>query len=208
MTKTNMLRADLIIRPPEINEWIDIAELIADSIPNALVSKLGVKFGSLYYEHISKHHLSCSYAAFGNTGRLAGIVLGTLDHNAEYPLDFTLKIKLLLAANLRLLSPKVFRWILSGLRFRSPTKYQAKSIAQAQLKTIAVYEEFKGNGIAKRLINELETFFKKNNLQQPYLILTEKSNEAANKIYKKMGAQFIRAYPYHDKVINEWHKSL
>lgn len=204
----DVIKDDFLITNPGNNHWIEIAELITSSIPNALVSKLGPRFGALYYENISKHQLSCSYAAFDKTGRLAGIILGTLDHNATSSLDFALKIKLLLAANLRLFSPAVFRWILSGLRFRSATKYQMKDFPKAQLKTIAVHEDFRGNRLANKLINELELFFKKNNLEKPYLILTEKSNRVANTLYEKIGAKSIKTYPYHDKLINEWHKSL
>lgn len=73
---------------------------------------------------------------------------------------------------------------------------------------IAVNQHFKGNGIAGKLIDELEAFFKKNNLEQPYLIRTEKSNRAENYLYEKIGAEFKGTYAYHDKLINEWHKSL
>ena len=204
----DFIKGDFLITNPGNNYWIDIAELIASSIPNAIVSNLGPRFGALYYENISKHPLSCSYAVFDKTGRLAGIILGTLDYNAASSLDFVLKIKLLLAANLRLFSPAVFRWILTGLRFRSVTKYQMKDFPKAQLKTLVVHEDFRGNRLANQLINELESFFKKNNFEKSYLILTEKSNRVANNLYEKSGAKFIKTYPCHDKIINAWHKSL
>ena len=202
------INCEFHITTPENNHWIDIAELIASSIPNALVSKLGPRFGALYYENISKHPQSCSYIVFDKTGRLAGIILGTLDYNATSSLDFALKIKLFLAANLRLFSPTVFRWLLTGLRFRSTRKYHMKDFPKAQLRTIVVHEDFRGNGLADKLINELESFFKKNNLESPYVILTEKSNRGANNLYEKLGATLIKTYHYHDKTMNAWHKSL
>ena len=202
------INSEFLVTNPGNNHWVDIAELIASAVPNALVSKLGPRFGALYYENISKHPLSCSYAVFDKTGRLAGIILGTLDYNAASSLSFALKIKLFLAANLRLFSSDVFRWILTGLRFRSTTRYTMKDFPKAQLKTIVVHEDFRGNGLANKLINELESFFKKNNLEKPYVILTEKQNRVANNLYKKLGATFITAYPYHDKIMNAWHKSL
>lgn len=202
------INSEFLITLPGNKHWTDIAELIASAVPNALASTLGPRFGALYYENISNHPLSCSYVALDKTGRLAGVILGTLDYKSSKPLGFALKIKLFLAANLRLFSPAVLRWILTGLRFRGRTKCQMKNFPKAQLKTIVVHEDFRGNGLANQLINELESFFKKNNQQKPYVILTEKSNRVANNLYEKLGATLITAYPYHDKIMHAWHKSL
>lgn len=207
MSKDGM-NCEFLITNPGNNHWIDIAEFIAVSIPNALVSSLGKNFGALYYENISKHPLSCSYAALDKDGRLAGIILGTLDHNSTKRLDFVFIAKLLLAANFRLFSPAVFKWLISELCLRGGPKYQPQSFPKAELLIVAVHKDFKGKRLADKLINELESFFKKNNLEKPYLIRTEKSNGVANNVYKKLGAKFIKTYRYHGKLINEWHKSL
>lgn len=208
MPKNDRSKTKFIIRCPENDHWLEIAALIAYSLPHALVSKLGTHFGALYYEHISNSQGSCCYAAFDNNGRFAGMILGTLDRNKAKSISFTLKTRLLLAANIRLFSPAVCWWLLSGLRTRRSTKVQMKEFPKAELIIVTVHEEFKGNHLAKLLINQLEKFFRKNNLQTPYLILTEKSNRVANDFYKKLGAKFIKTYAYHDKIINEWHKSL
>ncbi|MGE4543873.1 MAG: GNAT family N-acetyltransferase [Pedobacter sp.] len=94
------------------------------------------------------------------------------------------------------------------MRTRNATKYQTKNFPKAELIVVVVHDDFKGNRIGKTLINELESFFRKNNLDKPYLILTEKSNRVANNLYEKLGAQFIKTYPYHDKLMNEWHKPI
>lgn len=197
-----------VFRPPGDNQWLDIAALIASSLPNALVSRLGPHFGALYYRNIAIREYSCCYAAFDKTGRLAGVILGTLDRNAAKSLDFSLKARLLLAANVRLFSPAVFRWLVSGIRISSASKKHTKNFPKAELIVVTVHEDFKGNRIGKILINKLEEFFRKNNLDAPYLILTEKSNRVANSVYEKLGAKFIQTYTYHDKHMNAWHKSL
>lgn len=197
-----------IYLPPGDNHWIDIAVLIASSIPNALISRLGKHFGALYYKNIARREYSCCYAAFDKTGRLAGVILGTLDRNEAKSLDFSLKIRLLLAANVRLFSPAVFRWFACGWRNRSATKRLMRDFPKAELIVVVVHEDFKGNRIGRTLITELESFFRNNKLDVPYLILTEKSNRVANVLYEKIGAQFIKTYPYHDKLMNEWHKPL
>ncbi|MGE4543872.1 MAG: hypothetical protein AB7D06_07170 [Pedobacter sp.] len=102
MPKKKAAENAYIFRPPGDNHWMDIAALIASSIPNALVSRLGKHFGALYYKNIARCEYSYCLAAFDNTGRLAGVILGTLDHDAAKSLDFALKIRLLLAANIRL----------------------------------------------------------------------------------------------------------
>lgn len=195
-------------RSPENYHWVDIAVLIASSVPNALISRLGKQFGALYYKNIAKSEYSYSLAAFDRTDRLAGVILGTLDRDAAKSLNFKLKIRLLLAANVRLFSPAVFRWFLCGLRTRNATKDQTKDFPKAELVVVAVHEDFKGHRIGRVLINKLEEFFRKNNLDKPYLILTEESNRVANDVYKKLGAKFIKTYTYHDKHINEWHKPI
>lgn len=197
-----------IFRHPGDHQWLDMAALIATSLPHALVSHLGTHFGALYYRNIARREYSFSYAAFDKNGRLAGVILGTLDRDAAKSLDFTLKAKLLLAANVRLFSPAVFRWLVTGLRTRSAAKKQIKIFPKAELIVVAVHKDFKGNRIGKILIHELEDFFRKNNLNGPYLILTEKANRVANNVYEKLGAQFIKTYSYHDKLMNEWHKPL
>ncbi len=204
----DIIKGDFLITKPGKNHWRDIAELVASSIPNALVSNLGPNFGALYYENIAKHHLSCSYAALDKTGRLAGIILGTLDSTKGKHLDFTLKARLLLAANLRLFSPSVFRWLLMGLRFESVPKFNAKNLPEAELLIVAVHEDFRGKHLVCKLINKLEEFFKENNIDEPYLIRTEKSNQVANHIYEKLGAKYIKTYCYHGKIMNLWQKYL
>lgn len=208
MPKNNGVWTDLMIRPPRKDEWGEIGALLAKSIPHALVSSLGRKSGALYYEHMAKHSLFCSYGAFDKNDQLAGIILGTLNHKVTELLNFSLFFRLLLAANFRLFSPVVFRWVVRGRPHNKAQKILIRKSPQAELKIIAVNEQFKGNGIAGRLIDELEAFFRENNLEQSYLIRTEKSNRAANYLYEKIGAEFKGTYAYHDKLINVWHKSL
>jgi GNAT superfamily N-acetyltransferase len=199
---------DFLITKPGKNHWRDISELLSSSIPNALVSNLGPNFGALYYENIAKHHLSCSYAALDKTGRLAGIILGTLDSTKGKQLNFSLKVRLLLAANLRIFSPSVFRWLLMGLHFEGVPKLNAKNLPEAELLIVAVHENFRGRHLVRKLINKLEEFFKENNIEEPYLIRTEKSNQVANRIYEKLGAKYIKTYYYHGKLMNLWQKHL
>jgi len=198
----------LEIRKPEEGEWFAIAELIATTLPTALPSRLGARFGALYYRELARHPLSCCLATFSVEGQLAGIVLATLDRHAARSFSLKFKFRLLLATNVRLFSPQVIRWLLSGIGARILRREKIDHPLVAELVIVGVHEDFRGRRLATRLIDDVETFFKNHRLQTPYLILTEQSNQIANRLYENSGAVLIRTYRYRDKRMNEWHKSL
>ena len=45
------------------SEWIEVAKLIAQAVPNALISKLGNKFGAIFYSKLVEQERSCGYVA-------------------------------------------------------------------------------------------------------------------------------------------------
>ncbi len=204
----NQQDLEFIIKPPKTEDWHEISRLIAHSVPNALTSKLGIRFGAIYYNNISSHKSSCSYAAFAKDDRLAGIIIGTLDHDLVRSLNLSNKIKLLLACNFRILSPSVFRWLFHGWLTRHAIKDHQELFPRAELMILTIDEKYKGNQLANRLIESLESFFKEKEFTDSYLILTEESNRAANDLYEKIGAKYIKTYLYHGKKINAWEKTL
>lgn len=199
---------EFIIRQPNAEDWNRISKLIARSIPNALISKLGLRFGAIYYKNISNHQLSCSYAVFTKDDKLAGFIIGTLDHELVRKLNLSTKTRLILASNFRTVSPSVFRWFVHGWRTRNEIKNHENLFPRAELMILTVDDNYQGNYLANKLIENLESFFKEKNLTKSYLILTEKSNRPANNFYEKIGAKYVKTYPYHGKKINAWEKSL
>src|SRR5512133_3012969 len=105
-----------VIRSPGPGDWPRIAELLAESIPNALASHFGQNFGSIYYRHLAESPGACSFAAFDGAGTLAGVVIGTLDRQHSRQLPLVLKLRLLLAAHYRLLSPASLSWLANRRR--------------------------------------------------------------------------------------------
>lgn len=196
-----------ILRSPKPEDWPDIAELFANSIPNALASSLGRRFGVCYYRHIAEDPEATSIAAFDKAGTLAGIVIGTLNRQRVLRPPFILKLRLLAAAHFRLFSPAFLRWLADS---RHTTKRQDSENSQlhAELLMIAIAPGFRGQRLASRLIDELERFFRNKGLNKPYIIHTEKSNHAANIFYEQIGARFAGTNLYHNKQINEWYKTV
>ncbi|WP_225073049.1 GNAT family N-acetyltransferase [Desulfuromonas sp. CSMB_57] len=202
------LMESLVFKTPEKHHWREIARLIADSIPNSIVSHLGVPFAALYYEHIAKKPLSCCYAVFDAMNNLAGVSIATLDRTQSRKLTLILKVKLFCAANVRILSLKTIHWILSGFFNIDETNNNEKGFPKAELMVIAIAPQYRGQHLSRRFLEKIEKFFKENNVNNTYLILTEYSNLKANRLYGRIGAKFIKTNTYHGKKINEWHKSL
>ena len=197
----------ILLRSPKPEDWPHIAELFAKSLPNALASSLGRRFGVCYYRYMAEASGAVSVAAFDQTGTLAGIVIGTLDRQRVLRPPFSLKLQLLAAAHFRLFSPAFLRW-LAYSRHTTKRLDTANSQLRAELLMIAIAPDFRGQRLASRLLDELELFFRNHGLIKPYIIHTEKSNHAANILYEQIGASFAGTNLYHNKQINEWHKTV
>lgn len=192
----------ILLRSPKPDDWPHIADLFANSIPNALASSLGRRFGVCYYRNIAEAPGAVSIAAFDQAGTLAGVVIGTLDRQRVIRPPFILKLQLVMAAHFRLFSPAFLRWLADS---HHTTKRQDSPL-HAELLMIAIDPRFRSQHLASRLLDELEIFFRNHGLNKPYVIHTEKSNHAANHFYEEIGAHFAGTHLYHNKQINEWHK--
>lgn len=195
-----------LLREPQASEWDDIARLVATSIPHYIVSQLGPRFGAIYYRHIAGHPASCSLAAYDEADNIAGVILGTLDRQAARRFTLPVAARLLLAANFRLLSPAFLCWLARGGLSLMGVK-KTKEDPRAELLILVLSPASRGEGLAPKLMDALEEFFCRAKRRQ-YLILTEKSNTAANRFYEKIGACLAQTNQHHGREINEWHKAL
>jgi ribosomal protein S18 acetylase RimI-like enzyme len=149
-----------------------------------------------------------TFAAFDKTGTLAGVIIGTLDRQRARRLPIILMLQLLAAAHFRLLSFDFLRWLVNSRHTSKRPDVAADAELRAEMLMIAIDPRFRGQRLATRLIDQLEVFFRNNDLSEPYVILTEMNNHAANTIYEKSGAHLAGTYLYHSKQINEWHKTV
>lgn len=195
------------IRSPRAEEWPRITELLVNSFPNAVVSQFGLNFAARYYRYLAEGPDGCILAAFDRVGTLAGVVIGTVDRKRARRLPFGFILRLLVAANYRLLSRDFLLWLANSHRTETKTAV-ASSRPQAELLEIVVDSRFREQQLASRLLDRIETFFREKGLHQSYIIHTEKTNHAANSFYEKVGARFAGTNLFHGKQINEWHKDL
>ncbi|MCK5173262.1 MAG: GNAT family N-acetyltransferase [Planctomycetes bacterium] len=194
-----------------VNQWPKIAELIAHSIPNALISKLGAKFGGMYYRKFTEQDCSCCYVASDESKNILGVIIGTTDFPRVHSIAFKGQlVKLLIAANLKLLSWSVISWVARGLWHKLKDRKQKHNDHDpiAELTAIAICPQMRGTGLAWELIKVMEKFMNSKELSGPYIILTEKNNTRANSFYKKTGAILIESNLHHGREINKWYKEI
>jgi len=192
------------------NEWYQVAELIAQVIPNALISKLGNRFGAAYYHKIVEQEYSCGYAARDESDNILGVIVGTMDYPKVRSIAFKEQLlKLLIAANFRLLGWSVIKWVIKGVLVKgSREKQDHTDRPVAKLIAIALYSKARGTGLARKLVEKMEKYMVSKGLCEPYTILTEEANVRANKFYEKIGATFVRTNLHHGREINEWYKEM
>jgi ribosomal protein S18 acetylase RimI-like enzyme len=192
------------------SEWPNVAKLIAYAIPNALMSKLGSNFGSIFYKKIIEQEYSCGYVAKDEFGNILGVIIGTTNYPKSRSVALKKQlVKLLIAANFRIFRLSVINWMIKGFleKITNREKDSANRPA-AELVAIAVCNKEQGTGLAQELVKEMEKFMVSKKIIEPYTILTEKHNLRANKFYAKIGAVLVKTFIHHGREINEWHKEI
>ena len=79
--------------------------MIAEAIPNTVISKLGSKFGAAFYNKLVEQECSCGYVARNESENILGVIIGTTDYPKTHSVAFKGQLaKLIVIANFRLLS--------------------------------------------------------------------------------------------------------
>ena len=210
VTETKRQMANYTIGEICKSELIEVANLVAKAVPNAIISKLGNKFGAIFYSKVVEQEYSCGYVARDESDNILGVIIGTADHPKARSIAFKGQLaKLLLAANFRLLSWSVISWLVKGIVTKIRGKKQEHTDTPvAELIVITIHPKARGTGLAKELVKKMEKFMISKGLRGPYTILTEKANTRANRFYEKIGATFVRTNLHHERKINEWHKEI
>lgn len=191
-------------------EWLYIAGLIAEGVPNSIISKVGNRFGAAFYSKLVEQKYSCGYVARDTSDNIVGVIIGTTDYPKARSIAFKGQlVELIIGANFRLLSWSVISWVIKEIIAKiSSEKDDRINTATAELVAIAVCPEARGTGLARKLVEEMEKFMVSKGLSGPYIIRTEKANTRASKFYEKIGATFVKTNLHHGKDINEWHKEI
>jgi ribosomal protein S18 acetylase RimI-like enzyme len=86
-------------------------------------------------------------------------------------------------------------------------KVSAVELATAELLSISVDESVRGKGVGKRLVHELEMFYKKHGVAK-YKVVTFSKDEKANRFYLACNFTFYREFKHHGNTMNEYIKEL
>jgi ribosomal protein S18 acetylase RimI-like enzyme len=192
------------------NEWIEVAGLVAQAIPNALISKLGNRFGAAFYSKVAEQDCSCVYVAKDESNNVIGVIIGTTDYPKAHSVALKGRLmRLMISVNFRLFGWSVISWMIKGILAKvKGIDEEHSNRPAARLVAIAVCPKERGTGLAQELVDRMEKFMVSKGLGGPYAILTEKANKRANKFYKKIDAKLVRTDLYHGREINEWHKRI
>lgn len=194
-----------------------IAGLIRSSIPNALVSHLGLKFGSVYYSAMVTRSASYGFVANDPEGNVVGVLIGSLNSvGLQRELLRSQIGRLLFAANVHLLKPAVVWWLIKGvwenltaLRITDAGDSRSSDRPLAELLVVAVRPDYRGSGISAELVECFENALRAHaSRPRDYCIHTEVSNLAANKFYSRLDAELALITEHHGREINQWRKRL
>jgi ribosomal protein S18 acetylase RimI-like enzyme len=190
--------------------WKQSAHLVIDGVPNSVISHLGLDFNIRFYKAIAESVVSCAFFAIGESGKVEGMIIGTLDKDHTYYRSIREHpITMAIAANFRLLSPAVLKWIFTGFSKRHGHNSVAViADSKAELIVIAVNKDYRGSNVARSLVLAMERKLADLGGVDGYNIFTEEANIRANRFYEKVGATLIDTSVFHGRRINRWFKAF
>jgi len=188
-----------MIREAHLNDLNNIAELHMQSFENHFLPKLGLKLLSKYYEEFLDERNIFLVNIDENTNKINGMILGTPD-SAVGRNRFINKNKMQLLLRILLLCLKldkntwtrVFNFIKSSMFLNRNKKVNQKlNLKVLTLLSICVSNQYKGKGVSKILVEEFEQRLIENGYEG-YILTVHKSNDRANKFYKKISMSIYK----------------
>ncbi len=189
-----------------------VGRLYREAIPQAIFARLGERFTATFFRWVQHQPCSEVWVGKGPDGGLLGVIAGTLDRPGIYRAIVRahgLRIALSLLANLY--RPSVLAWILRaglGSVLSSRGDRVAARRPAAELLLVAVEQQAQGTGLARRLVQHMESQFVDWGFRGTYVILTLSTNTRANTFYERIGAQLATRTKTRGYIVHEYHKSL
>jgi ribosomal protein S18 acetylase RimI-like enzyme len=202
-----------------------VARIHAASITTGFLSTLPQPFLTTLYASIARCKGSTVIVALDEYSGVCGFVAGAVSVGSMYK-------KVLLRSALpfiwyilpHLLSTATIRKLLETARYGFVKKDTDKEIADtmksgpspvtghsspssSELLSIAVDSSLRGKGTGKKLINELELFFKQHNVSS-YKVVTYSKDNISNSFYVQCGFTLHRQFLHHGNLMNEYAKTV
>lgn len=165
----------------------ECAMLHYSSIENSFLCDIGIFFIKKIYEGLIESEDCAGYIYLDNS-EIVGFITGSKDMG-KFINHIILKNFLVFTVYVGFkifIKPYLMKNVFEAL-FSS--KKRGIDNTTAELVSIAVKSNQRGNGIGKKLFNELVVFFKENNISK-FKVMVGKDNIGANKFYESLGFNF------------------
>jgi len=174
----------MIVLTADLSDCSKIAELHRDSIQEGFVSRLGVPFLTLLYQALLKFSGGILLVAKKDQ-LLLGFVAGVVNTSAFY--KYFLRYHFIGAGSLiipALFKQRCLSGILESLHYTR--KVDQPHLPEAELISIAVRPEYRGQGIADQLFDALRAYFKNKGITE-FRIVMGAGLSRAQKFYERKG---------------------
>jgi ribosomal protein S18 acetylase RimI-like enzyme len=168
------------------DELIQVAKIHSNQLHLGFLASLGEKTLVLMYKSIDRWSESCLITS-SDKGNISGFVSGTTSVGGLYIQFLRRDLLRWIWILLPKLSPKNV-WRIMELLLYPSKKDEVEEMLDSELLTLAVCEEAKGKGVAKKLYSELGEFFKFKGVDG-YRVMVGDELERAKAFYTKMGAE-------------------
>ena len=197
------------IHRAELKDYSSIAKLHRNSIRKGFLSSLGIPFLSRLYEAINRESGACVLVA-ENKNTIVGFIAGVADIRGLFKKIllkqwFYFMIPLLHFICNGSIIKKMVETVLYGLKRDKSS--QSKDTCTAELLSVVVRKELQGRGIGKKMVMELETFFKCNDIRK-YKVVTFSRDSQSNYFYTSFDFRLVKTFTHHGNVMNEYIKKI
>ena len=202
------MTSDAEINDLQEEDFAFLAELHGE-VSNAVFCALGRKFVAKFFRWLAEREDVCALGCRREVGRLDGVIVGMLDRRSAYR-DVLAEHRwsLLAAAGWRLLSPRVLLWILRGVAARFGRRSKEPDLPGAELLFIAVRLDARGRGLGHKLVEGMESRFRRMEFAGEYTIRTEADNVRANRFYQRIGATLVEKRRHRGLLIHCYRKAM
>lgn len=171
-----------------------VASLHANSIPGFL-PKLGVKFLSAMYQCIDEHPETILITEV-ESGEVIGFVAGTTGRQSLRSVVLQRPFQLLAALMPSLIVPKRIAGVVAILRYSRPKVHPVTPAVHAELLSMVIRAEYRGQGYAERLFKAFGDRLGQLGVSE-FKIVAGTWNPGACRFYEKMGATEVMRFELH-----------
>lgn len=197
----------MIIRSAIHIDFDTVAKLHQNSITTGFLSKLGHDFLKELYSAIGKQHDTKIFIAESDD-HVCGFIAGTVSiHGLFKRVLFQYGYRFAFLLIKFMFDVKIIRMLCETFYYGFKKKNNISSIISSELLSISVDETFRGKGIGKKLVSELESFFRNSGVKT-YKVVTFSEDQKANDFYQSCNFVLNRQFVHHDKLMSEYKKDI